>query len=69
MLGAGKAPPTPSTPRSSVLTGTGVGSQDPGQGAHRPRVPALPQALQLGELTGRADESAEILFADKTGES
>lgn len=61
--------PRPPNQQSSVLTGTGVGSEDPGQGAHRPRVPALPQALQLGELAGRTDESTEILFADKTGES
>lgn len=53
-------------PPRPALTGAGVGSEAPGEGAHGSRVPGLPQVLQLGKLAGRADEGTQILFAGQT---
>lgn len=44
-----------------ILTHTCVGSHRPGEGANLPGVLRLPQALQLGEFTGCADERAQAL--------
>lgn len=54
---------------SLVLTRAGVGSEAPRQRAHSPRVAGLPQELELSELTGRTDESAQVLCADRARQS
>ena len=51
-----------------ALTRTGVRRETPGQGAHGSRVLGLPQALELSELAGRADESTQILFTGEKAE-
>lgn len=51
-----------------TLTETGVGGHGPGEGADLPRVLVLPQTLQLGKLTGRADECAQALRRERRSE-
>lgn len=51
-----------------TLTETGVGGHGPGEGADLPCVLVLPQTLQLGKLTGRADECAQALRREQRSE-
>lgn len=44
-----------------ILTETGVGSHGPGEGTDLSCILGLPQTLELGKLTGRADECAQAL--------
>lgn len=53
---------------SITLTETGVGGHGPGEGADLPCVLVLPQTLQLGKLTGRADECAQALRRERRSE-
>lgn len=51
-----------------TLTETSVGCHGPGEGANLPCVLVLPQTLQLGNLTGRADECAQALRREQRSE-